>query len=72
MYFNNLELVSFGNTPQNIKCLKEDFVFLISQKTFEQGYEAVRFMADYLRTKKEIQNKNILTYRYFNKRKCKL
>lgn len=60
MYLNNLELVGFDNTPQNIKCLKKDFVsFLISQKPFEQGYEAVRFMADYLRTKKEIENKKI-------------
>lgn len=48
-----LELIGFDNTPQNIECLLDDSVsFLISQKPFDQGYEAVRLLADYL-----IQNK---------------
>ena len=52
-YLKKLELIGFDNTPQNIQCLLNDSVsFLISQKPFDQGYEAVRLLADYL-----IQNK---------------
>lgn len=48
-YLKNLKLIGFDNTPQNIECLKDDSVsFLISQKPFEQGYESVRLMTDYL------------------------
>ncbi len=59
-YLKNLELIGFDNTPQNIKCLKNDSVsFLISQKPFDQGYESVRIMSDYLTLKKSIQNNKI-------------
>lgn len=55
IYLKNLELIGFDNTPQNINCLKDDSVsFLISQKPFEQGYESVRLMTDYLTLKKNI------------------
>ncbi|MCG1035204.1 LacI family DNA-binding transcriptional regulator [Polaribacter sargassicola] len=48
-YLDKLELIGFDNTQQNIDCLLNDSVsFLISQKPFEQGYEAVRLLSDYL------------------------
>ncbi|MDN3667037.1 substrate-binding domain-containing protein [Algibacter miyuki] len=59
-HLKNLELIGFDNTPQNIECLLDDSVaFLISQKPFDQGYEAVRLLTDYL-----VQNKipNTKTY----------
>ncbi len=44
-----LELIGFDNTEQNLKCLEDDTVsFLISQKPFEQGYESIHLMADFL------------------------
>jgi LacI family transcriptional regulator len=44
-----LDLIGFDNTPQNTECLLNDSVsFLISQKPYEQGYESVRLLADYL------------------------
>jgi LacI family transcriptional regulator len=59
-YLEKLELIGFDITPQNIACLKNDAVsFLISQKPFEQGYEAVRLMADYLISKKEMSNNKV-------------
>ncbi|WP_147677388.1 substrate-binding domain-containing protein [Algibacter pacificus] len=52
----NLELIGFDNTPQNIACLLNDSVaFLISQKPFDQGYESVRMLTDYL-TQNKIPN----------------
>lgn len=55
---NNLKIVGFDNTPQNIECLKNDEVsFLISQKPFDQGYEAIRIMKDYLLKKKAPEKK---------------
>ncbi|ALJ06365.1 hypothetical protein APS56_14995 [Pseudalgibacter alginicilyticus] len=54
-----LKLIGFDNTPQNIEYLKNNSVaFLISQKPFDQGYEAVRLMTDYL-VKKKIPNNKI-------------
>ena len=42
-------LIGFDNTEQNIQCLENDSVsFLISQKPFEQGYESIRLMTDFL------------------------
>ena len=59
-YLKNLELIGFDNTPQNIECLKNDTVsFLISQKPFEQGYESVRLMTDFLTIKKSIPNNKV-------------
>ncbi|MFI1772373.1 substrate-binding domain-containing protein [Thalassobellus citreus] len=55
----NLKLIGFDNTPQNIACLKDDTVsFLISQKPFDQGYESIRLMVNYL-NKKTITNNKI-------------
>lgn len=57
-YLKNLELIGFDNTPQNIQCLLNDSVsYLISQKPFDQGYEAVRLLADYLIKNKTPNNK---------------
>lgn len=54
-----LEMIGFDNTPQNTECLLNDSVsFLISQKPFDQGYEAVRLLADYL-LKNEISNNKL-------------
>ncbi|MGB5417704.1 substrate-binding domain-containing protein, partial [Algibacter sp.] len=58
-HLNKLELIGFDNTPQNISCLLNDSVsFLISQKPFDQGYESVRLLAEYL-IKNDIQNKKL-------------
>ncbi|SFD19458.1 LacI family DNA-binding transcriptional regulator [Algibacter pectinivorans] len=55
-YLNQLECIGFDNTPQNIACLQHDKVsFLISQKPFDQGYEAIRLLTEYL-LKNEILN----------------
>lgn len=48
-YLDKIHLIGFDNTPQNIKCLEEDKIsFLISQKPFDQGYESIHLMSDYL------------------------
>ena len=57
----NLDLIGFDNTPQNIECLLNDSVsFLISQKPFDQGYEAVRVLTDYLVQNKTPHSKTFL------------
>jgi len=44
-----LKFIGFDNTPQNIACLLDNSVsFLISQKPFDQGYESIRLLSDYL------------------------
>jgi len=44
-----LKCIGFDNTPQNIACLLDHSVsFLISQKPFDQGYESIRLLSDYL------------------------
>ncbi|WP_298500365.1 substrate-binding domain-containing protein [uncultured Algibacter sp.] len=59
-YLKNLKLIGFDNTPQNIECLKNDTVsFLISQKPFDQGYESVRLLTDYLTNKMSLLNNKI-------------
>lgn len=59
-YLKNLKLIGFDNTPQNIECLKNDTVsFLISQKPFDQGYESVRLLTDYLTNKMDLINNKI-------------
>jgi len=46
---DNLCLIGFDTTPQNLECLKNDSVtFLISQKSFNQGYQAVKIISEYL------------------------
>lgn len=53
-----IKSIGFDNTPQNIECLLDDSVsFLISQKPFEQGYETVRLLTDYLIQNKIPENK---------------
>ena len=48
-HIESLSLIGFDNTPQNIDCLKNNSVsFLISQKPFDQGYDSVHIMTDYL------------------------
>lgn len=56
-----LTLIGFDSTEQNVTCLQEDKVtFLISQKSFNQGYMSVKILADYL-IQKIIPLKNILS-----------
>lgn len=44
-----LRLIGFDNTEQNLQCLEDETVsFLISQKPFEQGYESIHLMTDFL------------------------
>ncbi|CAH8282197.1 LacI family transcriptional regulator [Mariniflexile fucanivorans] len=60
-YLKKLQLIGFDNTPQNIDCLLNDSVsFLISQKPFDQGYESIRIIADYLIKNKTPNNKTFL------------
>ena len=48
-------LIGHDTTEPNLKSLEEDKVtFLISQKSFNQGYDAIHLISDYL-----IQNKNL-------------
>ena len=54
----NLKMIGFDNTPQNLEHLKNgDLAFLISQKPFDQGYEAIRIMKDYLLKNNPPENK---------------
>lgn len=53
-----LQLIGFDNTPENVACLKNDAIlFLISQKPFDQGYESIRLVSDYLVKNKVINKK---------------
>lgn len=46
---SRLKLIGFDNTRQNLQCLEADEVaFLISQKPFDQGYESIHIMTDFL------------------------
>ena len=55
---SSLQWVGFDNTPQNMECLKNGSVsFLISQKPFDQGYESVRIMVDFLLKNKMPESK---------------
>ena len=46
---NDLKIIGFDTTDQNIKCLKNDKItFLISQKSFNQGYKSVLHISDFL------------------------
>ncbi len=48
-----VNIIGFDTTDQNIKFMEDDKIqFLISQKSFNQGYEAVRTMSDFLIQKK--------------------
>ncbi|OIQ41848.1 MAG: hypothetical protein BM563_00620 [Bacteroidetes bacterium MedPE-SWsnd-G1] len=50
---SKLEVVGFDGTEQNLNSLKEDRIsFLISQQSFNQGYNAIKLMVDFLIEKK--------------------
>jgi len=54
-----LKLIGFDTTTQNIHCLKTDKVtFLISQKSFNQGYDAVHLLTKFLTQKIHPNPKN--------------
>ena len=58
---SNLKFIGFDTTPQNVTALKLGIItFLISQKSFNQGYKSVKTIADYL-VHKEIPNSEINT-----------
>ncbi|WP_194767872.1 LacI family DNA-binding transcriptional regulator [Tamlana sp. I1] len=57
-YLAKLQIIGFDNTKQNIESLATDQVaFLISQKPFEQGYESIHLMSDFLVKNKIPKNK---------------
>lgn len=57
-YLKKLDLIGFDNTPQNKKCLLNDSVaFIISQRSFEQGYQSIHTLTDFLIYKKKPENK---------------
>ena len=44
-----LKIIGFDTTPQNVEALKKSIVaFLISQKSFNQGYKSIITIANYL------------------------
>ncbi|WP_411029272.1 substrate-binding domain-containing protein [Spongiimicrobium sp. 3-5] len=50
---NGLSLIGFDGTEQNVNHLKAgEVAFLISQKPYEQGYNAIKVMTGYLTEKK--------------------
>lgn len=58
----SLSLIGFDNTPQNIECLRNNSVsFLISQKPFDQGYDSIHIMTDYLIKNKKPDQKIYLS-----------
>lgn len=45
----NFKVIGYDTTPSNLKCLKKNKItFLISQKSFNQGYQSIIHMSDYL------------------------
>jgi LacI family transcriptional regulator len=45
----DLKVIGYDTTSNNIKCLKKNKItFLISQKSFNQGYESIIYMSDFL------------------------
>lgn len=52
-YLREIQLIGFDNTKQNLQCLEEDKIsFIISQKPFNQGYESIHIMSEFLVKKK--------------------
>ena len=46
---SKIKMIGFDTTPQNIAALEAGFVtFLISQKSFNQGYKSIKMMTHYL------------------------
>jgi LacI family transcriptional regulator len=57
----DLRIIGFDTTPQNIDFLKRgDVTFLISQKSFNQGYKSIITIANFL-VHKEIPSNEIPT-----------
>ena len=45
----NFKVIGYDTTPTNLKCLRKNKItFLISQKSFNQGYESIIHMSDFL------------------------
>ncbi len=45
----NLKVIGYDTTPKNIECLKNNKItFIISQKSFNQGYESIIHMSEFL------------------------
>ena len=60
-HLSRLKIIGFDTTPQNVEVLKKGIVeFLISQKSFNQGYKSIITIANYL-VHKEIPAKEIPT-----------
>jgi len=58
---SKLNVIGFDTTPQNVNALKKGGVeFLISQKSFNQGYKSIKTMSNYL-IHKEIPSNEIPT-----------
>ncbi len=56
---NNFKIIGYDTTPYNLKCLKNNKItFLISQKSFNQGYESIIHMSNFL--SKNINPKKII------------
>jgi LacI family transcriptional regulator len=76
-HLQNLTLIGHDTTEDNIKCLQEQKItFLISQKSFNQGFDAVHVMTDYLFHKIEPKKKiysplEIVTFENFDFEKDK-
>jgi LacI family transcriptional regulator len=55
----NLKVIGYDTTPDNLKCLNDDKItFLISQKSFNQGYNSIIYMSDFLFKKIIPEQKN--------------
>ena len=72
-YLGKIQMIGFDNTPQNIKCLEEDKIsFLISQKPFDQGYESIHLMSDFLVKKKKPVDKIFSSIDILTKENCEI
>ena len=57
----DFKVIGYDTTPNNLKCLKKNKItFLISQKSFNQGYESIIHMSDFL-SKNIIPKKKIFS-----------
>ena len=60
-HLSRLKIIGFDTTPQNVEALKKSIVaFLISQKSFNQGYKSIITIANFL-VHKEMPAKEIPT-----------
>ncbi|APZ45463.1 hypothetical protein BW723_03740 [Polaribacter reichenbachii] len=57
-YLKQLDLIGFDDIPENKRCLNNDSVsFIISQRSFDQGYKSIHILTDYLIYNKKPNNK---------------